>query len=299
VTVSSDTVADLATTLRNFARGLRTLLDGQGLPRPGSPAAVEADGELYADAWGDHPSGTVLSTILMEAWSAADHLLGAAELISSRTVSVPPYTVIRAAAESASIACYLAEDEIDPLERIRRNMNIRLAALSKQIDMVGSFTIPGAAGMVADKEKRLADIAESGQRHGFRFRPRKKYQPAYFRDEPPSAMRLMDSCASQTPRLGATYQQLLSSVAHGQLHGLAQFVMGPITLLEPEGPRTVRRLGVTAETAAQHLLIGPLCAATLVNHLGWFTGWDTDEQRALAIRMLHAWGRIAGLPYPG
>lgn len=297
--MSSDPVADLAASLGDFARGLRTLLNDRGLPRTGSPAATEAAGEPYADAWGDRPSGDIFGSMLLQAWSSADHLLAAAELISSRSVTAPPYTVMRAAAESASIACYLTETGIDPLERIRRNMNYRLAGLSQQIVMMESFTITGATEKVTEKETRLAAIAESGQRHGFRFRARKRHQSAYFHDEPPSAMKLMDLCASRTPNLGATYQRLLSSVAHSQLHGLTQFVTSPVALLEPEGTRIVRQLGIDAQSAAQHLMIGPLCASTLVEHLGWFAGWDIDEQRVLMVRALHTWGRIAGVPYTG
>ena len=297
--MSSDPGADLATSLRDFARSLRALLGSQGLPRSGSPAGTEVAGEPYADAWGDNPSGAVVSSVLLQAWSAADHLLAVAELISSKSVSTPPYTVMRAAAESASIACYLTEDGIEPLERIRRNMNRRLESLSQQIVMMTPFTIPGAAEDVAAKEARVAAIAESGQRHGFRFRARNEHRSAYFHEKPPSAMKLIDLCASRTPGLGATYQRFLSSVAHSQLHGLMQFVMSPVALLETEGSRVVRPLGVSVESAAQHLIIGPLCAATLVNHLGWFVGWDIDDQRALTVRMLHTWGRIAGIPYPG
>ncbi len=46
-------------------------------------------------------------------------------------------------------------------------------------------------------------------------------------------MTLIDQCASRTSGVGATYQQLLSSVAHGQLHGLSRFLMRAPTPTEP------------------------------------------------------------------
>jgi hypothetical protein len=63
--------------------------------------------------------------------------------------------------------------------------------------------------------------------------------------------------------------------------------------------RVLYPLNTSAGDLARRLIVGPMCAATLVEHLGWFGGWDVDEQRALVLRMIHTWGRIAGYPYPG
>ena len=46
-------------------------------------------------------------------------------------------------------------------------------------------------------------------------------------------------------------------------------------------------------------MAGPLCVSTLVENLRWFFGWDTEALDPGVIAMLHAWGRIAGVPYPG
>jgi hypothetical protein len=297
VIVSSDPFTDLATSLSAFARGLRDLINDQRLPRPGSPADTESAGEPYANAWGKRPSGEIFASVLLQAWSSADHLMGAAELIAARSVVASPHTVMRASAESASAACFLSETGIDPLERIRRNMNYRLEALSQELVMMAAFTTPGAAEKVAGNEATVAAIAESGQSQGFRFHARDRHRSAYFEKKPPSAMYLMDQCASQTSGLGATYQRLLSSVAHSQLHGLTQFMSNVPS--ETEDGRVTYPLNTTAGNLARRLIIGPMCAATLVAHLGWFGGWDIDDQRVLVVRMLHTWGRIAGVPYPG
>jgi hypothetical protein len=86
-------------------------------------------------------------------------------------------------------------------------------------------------------------------------------------------------------------------MAHAQPHGLARFVMAS-SQADGEGPR-----GVTLNSGARDLaletLAGPLCAATLVEHLSWYPGWDYDDVSPLVTRMLHAWGRIAGVPYTG
>jgi len=46
-------------------------------------------------------------------------------------------------------------------------------------------------------------------------------------------------------------------------------------------------------------MAGPLCVSTLVENLRWFLGWDTEALDPDVIAMLHTWGRIAGVPYPG
>jgi hypothetical protein len=58
-------------------------------------------------------------------------------------------------------------------------------------------------------------------------------------------------------------------------------------------------LNSRAQALALDLLAGPLCAATLVEHLAWYPGWDCDAVSPLVVQMLHAWGRISGVPYPG
>jgi hypothetical protein len=59
------------------------------------------------------------------------------------------------------------------------------------------------------------------------------------------------------------------------------------------------QMNLSARDAALHLLAGPLCVSTLVEHLRWFFGWDTEALHPAAIAMLHTWGRIAKVPYPG
>ncbi len=110
-------------------------------------------------------------------------------------------------------------------------------------------------------------------------------------------MTLIDQCASRTSGVGATYQQLLSSVAHGQLHGLSRLLMRAPILAEPG--KIIVQMNLTVHDAALHLLAGPLCAATLVEHLRWFFGWDTETLDPAVITMMHAWGRIGGVPHTG
>lgn len=296
--MSSDAFADLGSSLRRVAEGLTQLVDLNKRPAAGSPADKEADGEPFAAEWSAHPARDLFAALLMECWSCADHLAVAGTVLAEHQAVASLYAITRAAAETASIACYLSEPGIEPLERVRRIMNHNLAALHEELNMLGRIPRQDAADKAARHRSQEAAIAHAGQRHGLGFtRPKKNLSACYLGDRPPSAMTLIGKCASRTSGVGATYQQLLSSVAHGQLHGLSRFLMRVPVQSEP-GKVTVQ-MNLSARDAALHLLAGPLCAATLVEHLRWFFGWDTESTDPHVLAMMHAWGRIAGVPYTG
>lgn len=162
----------------------------------------------------------------MECWSCADHLTVAGSVLAGHQAIASLYTITRAGAEAASTACYLSEPGIESLERIRRLMNHNLVALHEDLNILSRFSSPDAAKKAARHRAQETAIARTGHRHGLPFtRPKKGYSPRFLGDKPPSAMTLIDQCASRTSGVGATYQQLLSSVAHGQMHGLSRFLM--------------------------------------------------------------------------
>jgi hypothetical protein len=65
-----------------------------------------------------------------------------------------------------------------------------------------------------------------------------------------------------------------------------------------EPGKVVVQMNLNARDAALHLLAGPLCASTLVEHLRWFFGWNTEELDPAVITMLHTWGRVVGVSHP-
>jgi hypothetical protein len=143
---------------------------------------------------------------------------------------------------------------------------------------------------------RIDAIGREGHQHQLQLtRPRRA--ACYLGEKLPSAMTLIDKSASRTSGVGARYQQLLSSVAHGQLHGLSRFLIHAPSPADPG--KVIAQMNVTAHDLALHLLAGPLCASTLVEHLRWFFGWDTSELDGTTLTMMRVWGRIAGVPYTG
>lgn len=224
--MSSDAFADLARTVGIFADSLRGLLDRNGLPARGSPAAAEIDSEPFAGEWGQLPSATAFAIVLLTAAACADHLAGVSAVIGTRHTTFAPYVLTRAAAEAASVCCYVADPAADARERLRRSMNLRLDAMCERLVMLRSVTSLDAASEIIPTEERVATFGRAAVTHGFVFRKDGgKGRPAHLDDKLPSAMTLMDGCASDTPGLGIAYQRLLSAVTHGKLHGLSRFLM--------------------------------------------------------------------------
>ena len=143
-----------------------------------------------------------------------------------------------------------------------------------------------------------AAIGRSACQYGLAFKkPRNSYSPAHVNDPQPSAMKLIDQCASRTAGVGATYYRLLSSVAHGQMHGLSRFLIWAPAPAEPG--KVIAQRNLNAHDTAFHLLVGPLCVSTVVQDLRWYFGWDTETLDPAVTAMLYTWGRIAEVPYPG
>lgn len=296
--MSSDSFADLGGALRKVADGLIRLVDLNKRPAAGSLADKEADGEPFAGEWSAHPGRDLVATLLMECWSCADHLTVTGAVLTEHRAVASLYTLTRGAAEAGAIACYMSEPGIDSLERTRRLMNHNLVALHEDLNMLSRFEGQDAASKAARHRGQQAAIARTGHRFGLALtKPRKAFTPCFLGDKPPSAMALIDKYASRTSGVGATYQQLLSSVAHGQLHGLSRFLMRAPT--PAESGKVSVQMNLSARDAALHLLAGPLCVSTLVEHLRWLFGWDTEALDPAVIAMLHTWGRIAQVPYPG
>ena len=129
---------------------------------------------------------------------------------------------MRGAAESAAVACYLTAEGIDPLERVRRNMNLNLAAPYEDTRLIGQFGGPAAQQQVSRHKNRTDAIARTGALHGFQYAKPNPYWAGYIGDQPPTAMTLIDEAAGATAGVGATYHRLLSGVSHGHLHALTR-----------------------------------------------------------------------------
>jgi hypothetical protein len=202
--MSSDPFADLASSTEAFAREFREFMTRNPRPAPGSPADKEAQGEPLAGDWGEHPSSDIFATTYLTATSCTDHLLGLADVLSSRNALFAACTLIRGAVEAAAVGCYLTDQDIGGRERVRRTMNYRLDAMCERIwlftDMQGGY----AAEKLTEIRQRIADFARGARQHDFAFRDMNgKGRAACIGPEQPKAMTLISPAVDKNmPQLG-------------------------------------------------------------------------------------------------
>jgi hypothetical protein len=296
--VSSNAFADLAHGVDLTAVSLRDLLNENKIPAPGSPADKEADGEPLAGEWGAHPARDIFATIMLASWSCADHLRGLAAVLQAQCSIAALYTLARGAAEASVLPCYLTEFGIDPLERVRRNMNCNLDGICQDLNMLRRFTEPDTWQKIARHEAQLAAIKRTGEHYGFAFTPPNRFRSAYLGDKPEPTITLIDKCTARTRGVGASSYQILCGVAHPRLHGLSRFLMTDTQATAAPG-KVQTQLNIRAGELAQQLFVGPLCTTTLIEHLRWFLGWDTTEIDRSVTYMTNIWCRISGIPSTG
>jgi hypothetical protein len=289
--MSSDPIADLGRTLEQFASNLAALFLANDQPRPGTPAGREAYGEPFAGDWGAQPARELMATIALASASCADYLTVTAKTLQARSGMYSLYALARSALEAAAQGCYLSEPGIEPLERVRRHMNLDLRALHEDGRMLRKIADPASVTKASKHAGRELIIGRAGEHFGLSFTKATDRRQAYLGDEPLSAMKMIEECAPNEPALKSAYQ-LLSGVAHGLWHGHARLLQRS----ESEIPGTVGLgLAVGAQTLARDLAAAPLCACALVGRLGWYTGWNLDALMASKNYLSANWERVAGM----
>ena len=294
--MSSDPFADLADTTAAFARQFREFMSRNQRPASGSPADREAQGEPYAGDWGTHPSSDVFATAYLTATSCTDHLLGLADVLSSRNAVYAAYTLVRGAVEAAARGCYLTDLDIDGKERVRRTMNYRLDALCERALIFGDMHGDYAAQKLDETRQRISDFARSARQHGFAFHDANgRGRPASIGAAQPKAMQLISLAVDKdVPEVGRTYQRLLSATAHAGVHGLAR-MLAPVAPNEGRPDEVLASVNADPRSLAVELVVGPLTAHSLARGIEWFTGCDLSEVHGPANRMLLTWSRIGQL----
>jgi hypothetical protein len=287
--MSSDPIAELGRTLGQFAGDLAELFRANGQPRSGTPAGQEADGEPYAGDWGAQPSFEIMATIALASASCADYLTVTARTLEERTGMYSLYALIRCALEVAAQGCYLTEPGIEPLERVRRHMNMDLHALyedSRMLRKVGDLRSVAKADRHAHREQVIGRV---GMEFELPFTAATDRHQAHLGKRPPPVMKMIEGCLPDEPALKCAYQ-LLSGVAHGLWHGHSR-LLGPGEIDTSGKVGLGLRIGASA--LARDLAPAPLCASVLASRLGWYTGWDCQDLNASITMMSASWERIA------
>jgi len=190
--MSSDPFADLASSSEAFATEFREFMNRNPRPAPGSPAEQEAQAEPFAGDWSDHPSSDIFATTYLAATSCTDHLLGLADVLSSRNALFAAYTLTRGAVEAAALGCYITDQDIDARERVRRTMNYRLEAMCERVWLFKDIHGDYAAEKLAETRQRISDFARGAREHNFIFHEMNgKGRTAHVGPEQPKAMTLI------------------------------------------------------------------------------------------------------------
>lgn len=311
--MSSDPWRDLAESLVVFCDAFEAAAAAKdrGIT-PGSPADLESRTESLADEWSQTPcrDATLHATFLTT--PVLDHLRGLASLLTS-TSFLAPATVARAAVEAAGQIVYLSEP-CDARERVRRAMNERLVDLTASKGLAVVFakheeTQPPQHGSEASAQdtvnrqaERIERILRAAKNQEFKVhRGRQPHQAPYLEERPPTMTGLAElaiSTGARSKNLGTVYYKTLSAVAHSKSHGLMTHILDRIPDDPIAGTQMVRP-GISATDSARNLIAAPLASVAVVESLFPHVGWDIDLVRGQIVRMLHAWGRIANVPYPG
>jgi len=297
--MSSDPFIDLASSTEAFAKEFREFMTRNPHPAPGSPADKEAQGELLAGDWSEHPSGEIFATTYLTATSCTDHLLGLADVLRAHNALFAAYTLTRGAVEAAALGCYLTEQDIDGRERVRRTMNYRLDAMCAQVWLFTDMQSDYATERLDETKLRIADFARAARQHNFSFHGMNgKGRAAHIGPVQPAAMNLISLAVDKDlPELGRTYQRLLSATAHSGLHGLAR-MLTPLSPNEGRPGEALAAVNIDPRTLAVDLVVGPLTAHHLARGIEWFTGCDMTGLHGPANQMLRTWARIGQIDVP-
>jgi hypothetical protein len=155
----------------------------------------------------------------------------------------------------------LSEPGIEPLERVRRHMNLDLRALHEDDRMLRKIADPPSVAKANKHADRELVIGRAGEHFGLSFTKAAGRRQAYLGDEPLSAMKMIEECAPTEPALKSAYQ-LLSGVAYGLWHGHARLLQR-----KRDSRHGWPGSGGGAKTLARDLAAAPLCACALVGRL--------------------------------
>lgn len=208
-----------------------------------SPAAEECAREPYAGAWSPTPNLAAVTSLFLPVAGALDHLLAMATLLTGPPSMYAPFTVARSVLEISVQTWYLLEPGIGAEERALRSVNVRLRSLWEQSQLVGVDESPEWRAQLDHVQRRMDEIVAAARARNISARGRGDGRRSpWVGSGPKSTVKLADEClGSAVPGLGSTFWRSLSSVAHGQAHGLVQAFRPAVDGSTPEG--AVGRLG--------------------------------------------------------
>lgn len=298
--MSSKPFVDLASSVTRYCDTFIEVMNKYSSEwQPGSPAASEAAAEPMAGAWAQYPARDACRSSILMAHAVIDHLRAMALLLESTWAMHSVVTCARGAFEAALQGFYLAEPGIGSRERVRRYMNMRLAAAHEQkLLFKGLPSNPRAAAMLAEVEAKLDTLLASGKDQGLTpKKSRSQYGAPFLDSETPSLLQLSKQLfADEDSHLGPFYWRTLSAVAHSQIHGLAGYYQPVAHLLDHTHGDALVAVTVSSKDTALRLFAVLIAAFAMALRLADLMGWDKQPLLFPALAARQVWTRVAGLP---
>lgn len=309
---TEDSFAALATHLDALAETVTDHISQGHTWLPDSPAALEVEHEPHTGWWGERPAlnAALAPTALL--LHAEDHLRALAAAVRAPQVVLATLSLIRPCLESTSLAYYLLED-VPPLERIRRVLNMELRAKVEGATMMRASTEkqwadcprrhdrPMMAGALHRNLDRIYWIGREAERHGLplrrgRSRDPRIERPAWIGDQPPRDQTLLTALLDDVgvADLGPMYHRLTSSVVHAQQHGL-QLFLGRDTPTDTPGVH-LGEIGHSLGDLARHSAAVVYGLHRTMLRACTFYGWDGQPWLGVAMPALEDWRRWIAAP---
>lgn len=265
---------------------------------PGSPAAVECASNPYAGVWGENPVSTAVTGMLLPVAGALDHLYALATLLTGPTSVYAPFTVARSVVEISAQTWFRLEPGIGAEERTIRYVNSRLRSLWEQAQLFDKDERPESQEQQNRAYGRMDEVVAAARAQNLQARGRGDGRRApWVGTAHKGTLGLADDCiSSAVPGLGSLYWRLLSSMAHGQTHGLVQAFTSSTDGTAPsiEGS-AVGQLSLSAQQAALRAAGAPMACIAMLDRFYEYLGWDSVEVRSAAQALLVTWSRIGHL----
>lgn len=262
-----------------------------------SPAAASCKVEPHAGLWRDRPQREAALTPMYLMLHATDHIRGLAAALDEPDVVMAMLSLVRPALESVATGYYLLEPGTGLVERLRRAINVHLAAEVEALRLMAADERGERSAAWLKARHTLYWLNIHAGRHGFELHRGQREiageRDAWLGARPPSAMALAEVLFDDVDggkHLAQTMHRLTSAVVHGQMHGLLLFLVKESA--EPLGDGMSRvRMGLALQDFATwsspvvyglHRLLIRAC-----DEYGWpVQRWQRVAQPALA-----DWGR--------
>jgi hypothetical protein len=225
----------------------------------GSRAASEvALDDKFRDDHYKRPLYDTTGFMLASTIAVTDHLVGLARVLDPEEPLVwTPYTVARPVLELSARVWWLADPEIEPLERATRHFN-RLLYSSWESANVGFTSVSGK------EQSEVTDtLCEWGQANGLTVHRGDEYRPTYLGNtKPVSNTRLITDMLGD---LGRGAYSMFSAPGHGTPSG----IYGSVKAVDADGGYPELTLSTVRIILAASLLAFRDAFDRLVDHYGW------------------------------